>query len=348
MSDRISSQPFGHHPSGQAVDAFNLQGASGLSLRVITFGGIVTQLSVPDRRGDLGDVVLGFSDLAGYLGAHPYFGAIAGRVAGRISQGRFTLDGKAYQLACNDPPNHLHGGLLGFDKRIWQAEVVSRADGAPSLRLSRVSPDGEEGYPGTLSAAVTYTVTSRNELVTDSEATTDRATPVSLTHHSYFNLAGEGNGSIEQHELQLFASTYAPCDSAGGLLGRREPVAANDFRSPNVVGSVVPGIRGRHGDNYFLDRTGPGLLVDAARLLDPSSGRVLTVRTTEECLQFYTGVFLDGSLIGKSGRPYPKHGGLCLECQGYPDGVNHPQLGNIILRPGDVYRHTTVYAFSTQ
>lgn len=347
MVQQIETRHFGTTTEGHAVDSIILNGGGGLSLQAITFGGIVTHLRVPDRRGELADVVLGFNNLAGYLAKHPYFGAITGRVAGRISGARFALDGKEFPLAVNDPPNHLHGGLLGFDKRIWQAEVVTRADGAPSVRFSRISPDGEEGYPGSVRVAVTYTITPKNEFVIDSEATTDRASPISLTHHSYFNLAGEGSGSIEQHELQIFSSTYAPSDSHGGLFGRRVAVDENNFRTPKAVGEVIPHIRGQHGDNYFIDRAGPAVLVDAARLVDPQSGRVMTVRTTDECLQFYSGLFLDGSLIGKSGRPYNKHGGLCLECQGYPDGVNRPELGNIILRPGEVYRHTTVYAFST-
>lgn len=335
-------------PDGLPVQLFSLQGSGGFELRAMNYGATVTHLRVPDGRGDVADVVLGFNSIAGYLQPHPYLGVTAGRVAGRISGARFTLDGREYQLAANDPPNHLHGGDRGFDKRLWAAEALSHADGS-AVRFTRTSPDGEEGYPGNLRASVTYVVTPNNEFVVETEVTTDRATPVTLTHHSYFNLAGEGSGSIEGQELQLMASTYAPADGASGLIGRRDPVTDNDLRDGKVLGSVIPRLRARHGDLYFLDRgsAGPGVLVEAARLVDPVSRRVLSVRTTEACLQFYTGVGLTGKLIGKSGRAYGPLAGLCLECEGYPDGVNRPELGKIILRPGEVSRHRTVYAFST-
>lgn len=339
-----SLPPHGYLSTGEPVERHTLANAAGASVEVLTLGGIVTALRVPDRDGVLADVVLGFDHLAGYLGAHPYFGVIAGRVAGRITGARFPLDGVSHALVCNNPPNHLHGGARGFDKQLWLAQPAVRADGAASLRLSRLSPDGEEGYPGSVDVAVTYTLTAANALVIETAASTDRPTPFSLTHHSYFNLAGEGTVSVADHLLQIQADTYAPADQAMTLVGRREPVtAANDFRQPRRVGNAIPALHQHHGDLYFLPGAG---LREVAQLTDPGSGRVLTVSTTETCLQFYTGVALDGSLTGKSGRAYGPHAGLCLECEGYPDGANTPALGDIILRPGRALHHTTIYAFS--
>ena len=346
----LQSRGFGFLPTGQAVEAWTLHGAGGLECEVITYGGIVTRLSAPDREERMGDVVLGFNTLDSYLAGHPYFGAIAGRVAGRITDARFHLEGKTYELARNDSPNHLHGGIEGFDKKIWAATPEDRPDGAPSLRLAYRSPDAEEGYPGNVDILVIYTVTADNAFLIETEATTDRPTPFSLTHHSYFNLAGEGAGTIEGHELQIKAEYYAPADDRMALLGRRESVIkhGNDFSQPRHLAEAIPRLFQSHGDLYFLPRSDSSDNVPrlAARLFEPTSGRVLTVSTTEDCLQFYTGVSLDGSLIGKSGRPYGRHAGLCLECEGYPDGANTPELGNIILRPGQLVRHTTIYAFS--
>lgn len=352
-----SSGPMPHPPAADgptapaAIARHTLANPSGFSVDVLTLGGIVSALRVPDRQGALGDVVLGFANPADYLGPHPYFGAIAGRVAGRVTAGRFTLDGVSYPLAINNGPNHLHGGRRGFDKHLWAAAPVARPDGAASLRLTRLSPDGEEGYPGNVTVSVTYTLTADNRLVIDSEASTDRPTPFNLTHHSYFNLSGEASGSVSDHTLQIHADAYAPADDDMTLLGRREPVeAANDFRQARRLGDAIPLLHQRHGDLYFLpavsDATRPALR-EVARLADPASGRVLTVNTTEACLQFYSGAGLDGSLVGKSGVPYGPHAGLCLECEGYPDGPNSPALGDIILRPGAPLRHTTVYAFTT-
>jgi aldose 1-epimerase len=340
-----SSRPFGFLPTGEPVELYQLTSSSGMSVSILTLGGIVTALRVPDCHGELADVVLGFDTLPPYLAPHPYFGAIAGRVAGRITDAVFTLGGVTYPLARNNPPNHLHGGVRGFDKHLWIASPITRTNGEESLRLSRVSPDGEEGYPGNVSVAVTYTLTSRNALMIETEASTDHATPFSLTHHSYFNLAGEGSGSIENHVLQIHANVYAPTDANMTLLGRRESVTpANDFRQLRCVGDAIPGLHQQHGDHYFLSGTG---LREVAILIDPATGRRLSVSTTEDCIQFYTAKSLDGTLIGKSGHPYGPHAGLCLECQGYPDGVNTPTLGDIILRPGRVLRQTTIYAFSS-
>ena len=231
---------------------------------------------------------------------------------------------------------------------MWSGQSVLDEHGSDALKLSRRSPDGEEGYPGNVEVAVTYSLTAENELVIQYEATTDRATPLSLTHHSYFNLSGEGAGDITNHHLQIHADAITSTDAEMTQLGRRETVAgkSNDLNQPRRLGDVIPKLLNQHGDNYLLRRNQPGALVPAARVCDPASGRVMEVLTTETCVQFYSAAVLDGTLEGKSGRPYPKFGGLCLECQGYPDGVNHPELGDIILRPGGTYRQTTIYRFT--
>ena len=336
---------FGILPDGRAVTHWTLRGPGGLMLECLDYGGIVTRLLVPDREGRAVDVVLGCDTLEGYLAPHPYFGAIAGRVAGRITGARFTLDGREHRLAANHGPNHLHGGLRGFDKQLWSALPVSRPDGAPSLRLSRISPDGEEGYPGEVAVSVTYTVTADNTFLIETEARASAATPFSLTHHSYFNLAGEGSGDIADHTLQILADAYAPADADMGLLGRRDPVTpANALRSPRRLGDVIPGLHQHHGDLYFLP---PSPAPRLAAVLDhPPTRRRLAVTTDEACLQFYTGAHFDGSLLGKSGRPYHRHAGLCLECEGYPDAPNSPALGDITLRPGQLHRRSTAYSFS--
>jgi aldose 1-epimerase len=314
-----------------------------LRLEAIAYGATVTRLFVPDRNGERADVVLGFADPTRYRGPHPYFGATAGRVAGRIGRAQFTLDGKIYQLAANDPPNHLHGGMRGFDRHRWDAEQLN----AGAVRFSRTSADGEEGYPGTVAVSVTYSL-QHNAFTVDVAASTDQATPFSLTHHSYFNLAGENSGeSIGSHELEIDADDFAPAEQSMGLLGKREPVGeANDFRRPRQLAEAIPHLHGRHGDLYFTRAVGQPL-VYAAKLVHRQSGRVMTVRTNEACIQLYTGVSLDGSLMGKAGVAYGPHAGLCLECEGYPDGGNVPALGDIILRPQQPLRRQTVYAFST-
>jgi aldose 1-epimerase len=292
-------------------------------------------------------VVLGFNNLDSYLTRHPYFGAITGRVAGRIANAAFALDGCTYQLARNDPPNHLHGGVTGFDKRLWEAAPVDRADGAPSVRLTYASPDGEERYPGNLSVAVTYTVSDDNVFLIETEATSDKTTPLSLTHHSYFNLAGEASGSIANHVLTIFSGTVVPTDDKMTPCGRLEPVtAANDFRAPRRLGDAIPSLHLRHGNLYALPGRGDGGMVVAARLEDPASGRVLTVSTTEKYVQLYSGAYLDRQLPGKSGKVYPPFAGVCLECEGYPDASNEEMRKDILLHPGLIQRRTTAYAFS--
>jgi aldose 1-epimerase len=342
----ITRKPFGKMPDGLEVEEFRFQNSNGLSANIITYGGIITQLHVPDARGKLADIVLGFDNLAQYFAGHPYFGCIAGRVAGRLTAGKFSLDGRQYSLAINNPPNHLHGGNTGFDKRVWKAEIIDQGSES-KLSLTCLSPDGEEGYPGNVIAKVTYSLTEQNEFIIEYEATTDKATPLSLTSHSYFNLAGEGSGSMEAHELQIFADEYAPTDENMTLLDIRKALtgAGNDFTQPQRLSDMIPKLWKQHGDNYFVrhSNAGPAPL---AVLTDPKSGRRMEISSTAPCVQFYTGVSLDGSLKGKSGHPYQRHAGLCLECQGYPNGINAPALGDIVLRPGQTYRQTTIHKFS--
>jgi aldose 1-epimerase len=355
MASPISSRTFGVLPTGQPVEAWTLTGRGGLELEAITYGGIVTRLLAPDRNGNAGDVVLGFNDLDSYLGRHPYFGAITGRVAGRIANAAFTLDGSTYQLARNDPPNHLHGGVVGFDKRLWQAAPVDRADGAPSLRLSYHSPDGEEGYPGNVRVMVTYTVTDQNEFLIETEAVSDRTTPLSLTHHSYFNLAGESSGSIADHRLEIFASEFVPVDENLTATGRLESTAlhGNIFQTPRRVGDAIGLLYQGHGDLYALPKQNGLQLSEkkprlVARLEDPASGRVMNVSTTESYLQLYTGSHLKCKSPGKSGVTYAPHAGICLECEGYPNAADAEHRADILLHPGQTQRHTTAYAFSVR
>jgi aldose 1-epimerase len=352
MDRFIRSQIFGIHPRGGPVEKWTLVGSGGLQLEVIPYGAAITRLLVPDRMGRMADVVLGLNDLDSYLQNRACFGAVAGRVAGRITGARFRLDGKTYELARNDGKNHLHGGLKGFDKRMWTAAPVEDAAGRPSLRLTYHSPDGEEGYPGSVDVAVTYTVADDNAVWMETEASTDRATPFNMTQHTYFNLAGEDAGSIDDHELQIHADEIVLTGEDLTLLGRIESVDGrdSDFRQARSLEAVIPRLFLNHGDLYAVRHTEPRDAkrrpVPVARVVHRKSGRVLEVSTTESYLQFYTGVGLDGSETGKSGGAYGRHAGLCLECEGYPDGANAPDLDDIILRPGRPRREATVWAFS--
>lgn len=335
------------------MEAWTLYGSGGLEVEVIPYGATITRVLAPDRSGRRKDVVLGFNDLDSYLKGSAYFGAIVGRVAGRITGGRFNLEGETYELALNQPPNHLHGGEQGFDKKLWSVVPFEGPDDAPSLRLTYVSPDGEEGYPGEVSVTVTYTVTGGNVLLVETEAVTDRPTPVSLTQHSYFNLAGESAGPITDHQLQIHSDRFVFFDERMTLLGRVGSVAGtgSDFRQPRLLGEAIPGLLQNHGDLYVVEKK-PGSDTESkpvpiARVVHPASGRVLEVSTTETHMQLYTGAALDGSMVGKSGAAYGQFAGLCLECEGYADGANVPALGDIILRPGYPRRTTTAFAFST-
>jgi aldose 1-epimerase len=349
-SDRVTPQHFGFLPSGESVDAYELTSEGGAAARILTYGGIVASLRVPDRSGRLADVVLGFGDLAGYAAGHPYFGAITGRIAGRVTDGRISADGQDHFLECNDGRNHLHGGRRGLDKRIWSAQP-SRDSGGASLALTYASADGEEGYPGALEISVTYTLTASNALVVETRATSDRPTPLCLAHHSYFNLAGEGSGTVLGHDVMIPAAEFVAADGAMTLSNHREPVEGRgaDFRNPRLLGAALPDLLHSHGDLYLLRAAGnggPEAPTLAARVSEPTSGRVLEVFTDESCLQFYTGVMLDGSHVGKSGKPYAPFAGLCLECQGYPNASVLGGFGDILVRPGEPQCRRTVYAFS--
>jgi aldose 1-epimerase len=349
MDSLPTFRPFGSLPSGQTIEAWTLTGNSGLLLEAITYGGIVTRLLQQGQSGDSLDLVLGFDSLQPYLEGHPYFGAIVGRVAGRISNAHFQIDGQTYPLGANNGLNHLHGGLQGFDKKVWAATPSLRPDGSPSLRLAYRSPDGEEGYPGTVVVSVTYTVTNENAFLIETEASTDKATPFSLTHHSYFNLAGEGSGTIEDHTLQIHADSFIPSDSSMTLLDRIESVDGQpqDFRIPKLLADAIPLLPQNHGALYPVP--GPteyGQMVRIAQVTHPESGRILTCSTNETHLQVYTASALDCSHPGKSGKRYGRYAGLCLECEGYANGANARHIGDIILRPGMPQRRITEYAFS--
>jgi aldose 1-epimerase len=344
----IQSRVYGTLPSGGTVEQWTLTGRGGLTVEIITYGGIVTRMLAPDRNAHLDDVVLGFDNLDSYLAGRFYFGAITGRVAGRIPNAAFTIEGKRCDLVRNDPPHHLHGGVQGFDKRLWTATTNNRADGAPSLRLSYLSPDGEEGYPGNVQVAVTYTVTDDNLFLIESEATADRATPFSLTHHSYFNLAGHSAGSIADHSIEIFADEFVPLGEDLILLGRLEPVegSSSDLRLPRRLGDVIPSLVQHHGDMYAARAGSADERVPVARVMHEQSGRVLTVSTTDPFLQIYTGSHLEGPVAGKSGAIYSRHAGLCLECEGYPNPSNAALGAGTRLDPGRSQSRSTAYAFS--
>jgi aldose 1-epimerase len=348
----VSHSAFGQTGDGKAVELYTLTNRNGVEIRAMTYGAIITSIRVPDRNGAIGDIVLGFDTLAGYLKDSPYFGAVVGRYGNRIAKGQFVLDGRTYKLAVNNPPNHLHGGVKGFDKNVWSARPLDGPAGV-GVAFTRLSPDGEEGYPGNLNATVTYTLTDKNELVVKYEATTDKSTPVNLTQHSYFNLAGKGD--ILQHELMLNADRYTPVDPTLIPTGELAPVDATpfDFRKPTAIGARIaqanPQLKNGNGydHNWVLNRTGAGL-ESAARVVEPSTGRTLEVATTEPGVQFYSGNFLDGTLKGKNGTVYAIRSGFCLETQHFPDSPNHPAFPTTILKPGQTYSSQTVFTFGTQ
>ena len=345
----MTRDTFGKTGDGTPVDVFTLRNASGIEVRAISYGGIITSLKVPDRTGAMGDIVLGFNSLDNYLQDHPFFGAIVGRYGNRIGKGRFTLDGKTFQLATNNGPNHLHGGVRGFDKQVWQGEPMS---GRAGVTFSRTSPDGEEGYPGTLAVRVSYELTDRNELIVTYHATTDKATPVNLTQHSYFNLAGEGTGDVLQHSLTINADRYTPVDGTLIPTGDLAPVKGTpfDFTTATAIGARInadhPQIKNGQGydHNFVLNRTGSDLSL-AARVVEPTSGRTLEISTTEPGVQFYAGNFLDGKLTGKSGRAYQRRSGFCLETQHFPDSPNKANFPTTIVKPGQEYSSKTVFTF---
>jgi aldose 1-epimerase len=335
---------------GKPVEVFTLTNAAGVEVKAITYGGIITSWKVPDRRGQMADIVLGYDDPGAYVRNNgPFFGAIVGRYGNRIAKAQFMLDGRTYALAANDGANHLHGGRQGFDKVLWQGEALGGRDGA-GVAFSRTSVDGEEGYPGNLKVRVTYTLTNRNELVVAYQATTDKPTPVNLTQHTYFNLAGQGTGDILGHELRINADRYTPVDATLIPTGELASVDKTpfDFRKPTAIGARInsdhPQVQyGRGYDhNWVLARTGAGLSL-AAEVYEPASGRTLQVGTTEPGVQFYSGNFLDGTITGKDGRVYRRRYGFCLETQHFPDSPNRPTFPSTTLRPGETYRSRTVF-----
>lgn len=344
----VSRAPFGKTPDGQAVEVFTLKNTGGIEVRAITYGGIITSIRTPDRDGAMADIVLGFDSLDGYLGDHPYFGAIVGRYANRIGNGRFAIDKLEYTLATNNGPHHLHGGVKGFDKYVWTPEII----GGNAIRLSRVSADGEEGYPGELQVAVVYSLTNYNELIVEYQANTDLPTHVNLTQHSYFNLAGAGNGDVLDHELMIDADNYTPVDATLIPTGQIAGVAGTpfDFRKLTPIGARINAkhaqIAHGHGydHNFVLNRKGEALQL-AARVVEPKSGRVLEVATSEPGMQLYTGNFLDGAIKGRGGLGYERFGGFCLETQHYPDTPNQPEFPTTLVRPGTTYSTRTVFKF---
>lgn len=350
----IEKKAFGTTPDGHPVDVYTMTNSRGVEVRAINYGGIIVYLRVPDKAGKLGDVVLGYDNLEQYLENKPHFGAIIGRYANRIAKGEFTVDGVTYRLAKNNGPNSLHGGVKGFDKVLWQAEPFESTQGVGVI-FTYTSRDGEEGFPGNLKTKVSYTLTEQNELQFDYEATTDKATPVNLTQHSYFNLAGEGSGDVLTHEVLLNADRFTAVDSTLIPTGELRPVKGTplDFTKPTAIGARINDtyeqmvIAKGYDHNFVLNRKGNGLEL-AASVHAPKSGRVLEVYTTEPGVQFYTGNFLEGSGVGKHGHIYGKYHAFCLETQHFPDSPNHPGFPTTILRPGQTYRSRTVYKFSTE
>ena len=342
----IQRTDFGKTRDGHHVELYTLANRNGLLAKIATFGGILTELHVPDRQGNLGNIVLGFDNLRQYEEGHPYFGATIGRYGNRIAHGRFTLDGRPYTLATNNGPNHLHGGVKGFDKVVWSARAGESADG-PSLELRYISPDGEEGYPGTLTVTVIYTLTHHNELRIDYKALTDAPTLVNLTNHSYFNLAGPASGTVLDHILHINADHYTPTDDTLIPTGQIAVVADTplDFRQPARVGGRIGELSIGGYDHNFVLNAGPGKPHLAARVEEPTTGRVMEILTTEPGVQFYSGIHLDGSIRGIGGV-YPKYGGMCLETQHFPDSPNKPHFPSTVLRPGQTYATSTAHRFS--
>jgi aldose 1-epimerase len=349
---KVNKQSFGKTSDGQNVDLYTLTNTGGASVSIMNYGGIVVSLKVPDRNGAMTDVVFGFDTFEPYLAPPPYFGAIIGRYGNRIGHARFKLDGVEYKLAKNNGENSLHGGTRGFDKVLWAVKDIS-SGGVPALELKYLSKDGEEGYPGNLDCTVTYTWTDARELKIDYAATTDKDTVLNLTNHSYFNLAGEGEGDVLAHEVMIDADRFTPVDAGLIPTGELKPVEGTpfDFRKPAAIGARIDGddqqikFGGGYDQNWVLNHpptTTPAL---AARVTEPKTGRVMEVLTTQPGLQFYTGNFLDGKFKGKSGKPYVRRGGFCMETQHFPDSPNKLQFPTTVLKPGEKYQSSTVYRF---
>jgi len=340
---------FGKTPDGRQVSLFTLTNANGMVAKITDYGAILTELHTPDRNGKMGDVVLGFDNLDSYLKGHPFFGATVGRYANRIAKGKFTLDGKEYTLAVNNGPNHLHGGTVGFDKVVWAAKPVRRTDG-PAVEFHYLSKDGEEGYPGNLDVTVVYTLTNKNGLRIDYTATTDQDTVCNLTNHSYFNLGGQGD--IRRTELMLNCDKFVPVDDTLIPTGELQSVKGTnmDFTTMHPIGDHLDEV-GKDPTGYdhcYVVNGGGKKLTLAAKAYDPTSGREMTVYTTEPGIQLYTSNFLDGTNVGKGGQVYQKHAAFCLEAGRFPDTPNHPKFPSAELRPGETYRQRTEYVFSAR
>ncbi len=352
-SMKITKSEFGNTPEGQKVEQYTLTNGKGATAKIITYGGILTELDVPDRDGRPGNVVLGFDSLDKYLAGHPYFGSLVGRVGNRIAKGKFKVGDTEYSVAVNNGPNHLHGGKVGFDKKVWDALVVQTNLG-PALRLSLTSPDGDEGYPGTLDVVVIYTLTANNELRIDYKASVrDKATPINLTNHSYFNLSGEASGkTILGHELMINADNFTPVDATLIPTGEIKPVKGTpfDFTQSKPIGKDIAQTTGDPSgyDHNFVLNGEMGQLKLCARAMSPDSGRVMEIWTTQPGVQFYTGNFLDGKLTGQGGQVYVKNYAFCLETQHYPDSINQKTFPSVLLEPGQVFTSTTIHRFSAK
>jgi aldose 1-epimerase len=349
MKASVTKASFGRLTDGTEIEQYTLTNAKGASCKVITYGGRVTELQMPDRAGKLGDIVLGYDKLDNYLAENPYFGAAIGRYGNRIAKAKFKLEGKAYSCAVNNGPNSLHGGIKGFDKVVWKAEIVSSLDGA-ALKLTYFSKDGEEGYPGNLTVTMIYTLTDMNELRFEYMATTDKTTVINLTNHSYFNLAGEGD--ILGHVVWIDADRFTPVDETLIPTGELKKLKGSvmDFTKPMTIGSRLGQLTNNpqgYDHNYVLNSGGKKLAL-AARVEEPKTGRTMEVYTTEPGLQFYTGNFLDGTLIGKNGVVYKQHYAFCMETDHFPDSPNQPKFPTTVLKPGQTYRQTTVYKFAAK
>jgi aldose 1-epimerase len=339
-----------------SIQLYTLKNPSGMTVKVTNYGAIITSIVVPDRTGKMADVALGYQQVEDYMNAvdKPYFGAVVGRYGNRIAKGKFTVDGQSYSLAVNNGPNHLHGGVIGFDKVVWDVKTSATQN---ALTLTYRSKDREEGYPGNLDVSVTYTLKADNSLQVDYSATTDKTTPVNVTQHTYFNLKGEGEGTILDHELMLNAKQYTPVDEGLIPTGEMPSVMGTpfDFTTAKSIGRDIGQSHEQlkfglgYDHNFVLDKAGdPKGLTLAARVYEPTTGRVLEIKTTEPGIQFYCGNFLDGRLIGKSGKTYIHRGGFCLETQHYPDSPNQPNFPSCLLKVGDTYRSTTTFQFTTK
>ncbi len=353
MNPTITQTPFGQ-ADGQAVTLYTLSNSRGAEARIMNYGGIVQSLRVPDRHGNFDDVVLGYDDLAGYVANNPYFGCLVGRYGNRIGSAKFTLDGRTYTLAANNGPNSLHGGLKGFDKVVWNARTLVTKTG-PALELTYVSKDGEEGFPGNLKVTAVYTLTEDNALRLDFTATTDKPTVVNLTHHSYFNLRGQGKGDILGHEVYINSDKTTPVDKELITTGEYASVAGTpfDFRKPTAIGARIddPDTQLQYGPGYdhnWVINKPLGQLGLQARVYEPTTGRVMEVWSDEPGLQFYAGNFLDGTITGKGGAVYQRRNAFCMEPQHYPDSPNKPNFPSVVLRPGETFKNTIIYKFSTR